>query len=110
MNSMIEKRLDDLGLWYDFEDIDGLLTIKIPVRVSNSGIKFRCPFCVSKYKQDYTRFKHSRSIDHVYARGDYDYEHLGKRTPLCKKEAYVEYDLPPFQWELVAVSTTLSFK
>ncbi len=108
MNDKIEKRLNELGIWYDFDE-DNILNIKMPVKVSNSGIKFRCPFCVSKYKNDFTRFKHSRSIDHKYARGDYNYENLGTRVPLCKKEAYFEYDLPPFQFSLIPVSTTLSF-
>ena len=39
MNDKIEKRLNELGIWYDFDE-DNILNIKMPVKVSNSGIKF----------------------------------------------------------------------
>tara|TARA_R110002095_G_scaffold101922_1_gene89478 strand:- start:135 stop:467 length:333 start_codon:yes stop_codon:yes gene_type:complete len=110
MNSMLESRLQELGLWY-YYDKDNILIIKIPVNVVSSVIKFRCPFCVSKYKNDYSRFKSAKPIMHKYFREDTDdIESLGIRTPLCSSSAYIEYGLPPFAFELVCMSRTISFK
>lgn len=106
---MVENRLNELSLWYTIDD-DGVLTIKMPVRVSYSDINFKCPFCVTKYKHNFSRFKHSKPISHRYFRRENDIENLGIRVPLCKKDAYLDYDLPPFQFELICMSTTLSFK
>tara|TARA_R110002167_G_scaffold30353_1_gene100341 strand:+ start:29 stop:361 length:333 start_codon:yes stop_codon:yes gene_type:complete len=110
MNSMLESRLQELGLWY-YYDKDNILIIKLPVNVVSSVIKFRCPFCVSKYKNDYSRFKSAKPILHKYFREDTDnIESLGIRTPLCSSSAYIEYGLPPFAFELVCMSRTISFK
>ena len=110
MNSMLESRLQELGLWY-YYDKDNILIIKLPVNVVSSVIKFRCPFCVSKYKNDYSRFKSAKPIMHKYFREDTDnIESLGIRTPLCSSSAYIEYGLPPFAFELVCMSRTISFK
>ena len=110
MNSMLESRLQELGLWY-YYDKDNILIIKLPVNVVSSVIKFRCPFCVSKYKNDYSRFKSAKPILHKYTREDTDnVESLGIRTPLCGSSAYIEYGLPPFAFELVCMSRTISFK
>ena len=110
MNSMLESRLQELGLWY-YYDKDDILIIKLPVNVVSSVIKFRCPFCVSKYKNDYSRFKSAKPILHKYFREDTDnIESLGIRTPLCSSSAYIEYGLPPFAFELVCMSRTISFK
>jgi hypothetical protein len=107
---MLESRLQELGLWY-YYDKDNILIIKIPVNVVSSVIKFRCPFCVSKYKNDYSRFKSAKPILHKYFREDTDnIESLGIRTPLCSSSAYIEYGLPPFAFELVCMSRTISFK
>ena len=107
---MLESRLQELGLWY-YYDKDNILIIKIPVNVVSSVIKFRCPFCVSKYKNDYSRFKSAKPIMHKYFREDTDdIESLGIRTPLCSSSAYIEYGLPPFAFELVCMSRTISFK
>ena len=109
MNSMLESRLQELGLWY-YYDKDNILIIKIPVNVVSSVIKFRCPFCVSKYKNDYSRFKSARPILHKYTREDTDdIDNLGIKTPLCSSSAYIEYGLPPFSFELVCKSRTISF-
>jgi len=107
---MLESRLQELGLWY-YYDKDNILIIKLPVNVVSSVIKFRCPFCVSKYKNDYSRFKSAKPILHKYFREDTDnIESLGIRTPLCSSSAYIEYGLPPFAFELVCMSRTISFK
>ena len=109
MNSKLENRLEELGLWYYF-DKDDILIIKVPVKVS-SCIKFRCPFCVHKYKSDFTRFKHSRPMSHTYVREqDDDIDSLGTRVALCKTEARMDYNLPPFAFEPVCMSRTVSFK
>ena len=109
MNSMLESRLQELGLWY-YYDKDNILIIKIPVNVVSSVIKFRCPFCVSKYKNDYSRFKSARPILHKYTREESDdINNLGIKTPLCSSSAYIEYGLPPVAFELVCKSRTISF-
>ena len=109
MNSMLESRLQELGLWY-YYDKDNILIIKIPVNVVSSVIKFRCPFCVSKYKNDYSRFKSARPILHKYIKEQSDdIDNLGIRTPLCSSSAYIEWNLPPFSFELVCKSRTISF-
>tara|TARA_R100001480_G_scaffold132793_2_gene130013 strand:+ start:346 stop:672 length:327 start_codon:yes stop_codon:yes gene_type:complete len=108
MNYKIEKRLEDLELWYDYiqDGCSNLLTIKVDCNIKDGLAYFTCPFCVSKYKKNGEPYKYCERVVHHHGAGN----GLGTRSPHCCIQARAYYDLPPFEFELVEKKYTLKFE
>jgi hypothetical protein len=108
MNSKIEKRLHDLGMWYR-EEYDGSmnrLVIYPECKYRRDTVYFECPFCVNKYKLNGNPYKYAKPVIHTHGRGD----NWGERSPHCSTQAREQYGLKCYSFEILPPNFTLSFK